>query len=822
MTTEHLAAAALRRAESSGSHPAGGHPAGERSSAYSFLRSGERRTIAAYLHDGRSLALLLFEIENFRTLGDVYGATVAERIAGVAKSELGALCAEYLGCCSLLYVESVEPGQFLVLCGSLDPEEGRLSDLSQAFRLRLRTAVRGEALSSTGQSLEVLVGYAQVRGNGGSSLEHLVFAALSDARRVARGALSEAKLSLLKEFRDIVAGGRLQVVYQPIVNLDSGDILAWEALTRGPADSNFASPAVLFDFAEEVGEVFALERACRENALHEIGRLDQEQKLFLNVNPHSMADPGFTPGETLRLLARYGLRPSDVVLEITERHSVRDFDLFHRTLEHYRSQGFLVAVDDVGAGYSGLWNIAEIRPDYIKVDQALVRDLESHRVKRALMETFVAFAEKIGCRLIAEGIETEAELATVMRLGVHYGQGFHLRRPTYPKPGLAQRVQHHFANRGWGAARADRRFSAPVRGLAEATATVPPTATVDEVRRLLGEGGPTGSVVVVEDGRPLGLVMGHHLDRALSSRYGVALYLKRPVSLVMDPSPLTAEAATPVENVAREAMNRKKSKVFDHVVVTERGCLVGIVTVQEMLDSLASAQVEMAKGANPLTGLPGNVAIEQEMERRCREGRPFAIVYADLDNFKVYNDTYGFKKGDEIILLLAKAMGFALRRHGHAPLDFLGHIGGDDLVAMCEPARAERISRSVTRIFGRLVRRHYTPQDAARGWIRAKDRSGEERDFPLVSVSLAIVDCSGACDLAVLAQRAAEMKKYAKSFAGNSFVRDRRSPAVPPADPGATPPAPVPPASDACPLPAPSAAGARDAGGAGDLLPAPA
>lgn len=817
MTTEHLGAAARGRADS-----AGGLQTGDRSSAYSFLRSGERGKVAQYLEGGRSLALLLFKIDNFRTLGDVYGPTVAGRIAAAAEAELGALCAEHLACCSLLYVEAVEPGQFLVLCGSPDPADDRLPDLSQAFRLRLRTAVRSEALSSTGQSLEVLVGYAQVRGNGGSSLEHLVFAALSDARRVARGSLSEAKLSLLKEFRDIVAGGRLRVVYQPIVNLDSGDILAWEALTRGPADSNFASPAVLFDFAEEVGEVFALERACRENALHEIGRLDQEQKLFLNVNPHSMADPAFTPGETLRLLARYGLRPSDVVLEITERHSVRDFDLFHRTLEHYRSQGFLVAVDDAGAGYSGLWNIAEIRPDYIKVDQALVRDLEGHRVKRALMETFVAFAEKIGCRLIAEGIESESELATLMRLGVHYGQGYHLRRPAYPKPGLAQRVQHHFASRGWGAVRTGRRFSTPVRGLAEAGVTVPPTATVDEVRRLLGEAGPNGSVVVVEDGRPLGLVMGHHLDRALSSRYGVALYLKRPVSLVMDPSPLAAEAETPVENVAREAMNRKKSKVFDHVVVTERGCLVGIVTVQEMLDSLASAQVEMAKGANPLTGLPGNVTIEQEMERRCREGRPFAIVYADLDNFKVYNDTYGFKKGDEIILLLAKVMQFALRRHGHAPLDFLGHIGGDDLVAMCEPARAERISRSVTRIFGRLVRRHYTPQDASRGWIRAKDRAGEERDFPLVSVSLAIVDCTGACDLAVLAQRAAEMKKYAKSLPGNSFVRDRRSPASPSADPGAAPPAPAPPAADACPLPASPAAGTQDAGGAGDLLPAPA
>ena len=283
-----------------------------------------------------------------------------------------------------------------------------------------------------------------------------------------------------------------------------------------------------------------------------------------------------------------------------------------------------------------------------------------------------------------------------------------------------------------------------------------------------------GAVVVVRGERPIGLVMNHHLDKALSSQYGLALYYNRPVSLIMDPSPLYAEAATAVENVAREAMKRPRAKVFDHIVVTGRGSLVGVVSVQHMMDVIATAQVEMAKGMNPLSGLPGNVAIELEMERRCNSGSPFAVIYADLDNFKVYNDTYGFKNGDQIILMLARIMSWAVRRHGGRPRDFTGHIGGDDLVIMCEQDSAERICLAITRCFGRLVRRCYMPSDRDRGWIECKGREGETRKFPLVSVSLAIVDCVGMCDLAALGHRAAAMKKYAKSIEGNSWVRDRR------------------------------------------------
>jgi len=127
------------------------------------------------------------------------------------------------------------------------------------------------------------------------------------------------------------------------------------------------------------------------------------------------------------------MNPDNVVFEVTERHPIKDFSLFNRSLKHYRDQGFMVAVDDVGDGFSTIRSIAELRPDYIKIDISLVRGIHKDRVKTALMETLVTFAEKIGSEIIAEGIEDDAELVSLVNSGVHYGQGYFFGKPAYPK-----------------------------------------------------------------------------------------------------------------------------------------------------------------------------------------------------------------------------------------------------------------------------------------------------------------------------------------------------------------------------------------------------
>lgn len=599
-----------------------------------------------------------------------------------------------------------------------------------------------------------------------------------------RGALNlpstqgECWVGLGEEFQDLLINKRLMAVYQPIISLNSGEVLGWEALIRGPDGSHFRNPEVVFGFAEEQGLLFATERACREKAIASVGELGPEQILFLNVHPRTMCDPAFVKGETLGLLREYGLIPQRVVFEITEKHSIKDYPVFKDIVTHYRNQGYRIAIDDVGAGFSGLQAVAEIRPDFVKIDMSLVRNLDSDPVRRAVVESLIYLAEKINCRVIAEGIETQKEMSVLLAIGAHYGQGYYISRPAFPKPSqmpttLAAQIKRRQASkeqyRGWG-----RGF--PVGEIASPAVMVSEEVLVAEVKEKLDAiQQPICGLVVVSGGRPVGLVMRHHLYRLLGAQYGVPLYMRRSVDLVMDRSPLLVDAGTPIERAAETAMNREQENFFDNlVVVNGDGRLVGVLPVKRLLDVLSGIQVKLAKGANPLTGLPGNVAIEEELSGRARNGQVCTVIYADLDRFKVYNDTHGFENGDRMLVLLAGIITHASKKYD-PEAGFVGHIGGDDMVVIVRPECVEKVCRSIVRLFDRLVKNCFSPEDGARGEFFGQDRKGDQGWLPLVSVSLAIVDCWDEKSYRTLGERAAQVKKYAKALPGSVYVRDRRA-----------------------------------------------
>lgn len=222
----------------------------------------------------------------------------------------------------------------------------------------------------------------------------------------------------------------IATVYQPIVSLADGSVFGYEALTRGPADSELHSPLDLFDCAEREGLLYPLDRLAREKAIAGCVGLSPQQKLFINIPASVIRDPHFTPGVTLKLLEARGLSPQHVVFEITERSSIKDFSAAKTILRHYRSQGYQIAIDDAGAGYSSLQAIAELQPDYIKIDRSLIAGVHRDKMKEHMLETFAALAEKMELRIIAEGIEQDDELYKLMQMGIHFGQGYGLARPS--------------------------------------------------------------------------------------------------------------------------------------------------------------------------------------------------------------------------------------------------------------------------------------------------------------------------------------------------------------------------------------------------------
>ncbi|SHG83153.1 diguanylate cyclase (GGDEF) domain-containing protein [Desulforamulus hydrothermalis Lam5 = DSM 18033] len=729
--------------------------------------------LKSMLAGSASVLLIYVDVADFHRIMQLNGEATAKRVLHILRRVLEKRTGQFINCCGEVMVENLWGDDFLVLCRQEEmPPPAILSKTLTALRIALEQSIKNEVIKITGHTLKLHVGYSIIR-RGLKNPEQALYSALKEAQKAAKGTWEQQMVHLLGEFHDLLQNKNLRIVYQPIVSLQTGQILGWEALTRGPENSYFFSPAVIFNYAQEAGLLFPLEKVCRELAIKNFDPTDSGQKLFLNIHPHTINDPQFVKGETMRILKESHLSSHNLVFEITERQGIHDFHRFNKTLAHYRNQGYKVAVDDAGAGFSSLQAIAEVRPEYIKIDHSLVKDIDTNRVKQALLETFVTFAQKIGCSIIAEGIETEAELMTLRSLGVHYGQGYYLARPAYPLPAVQTEALNCILALASRNPTGIWQKAFPIGEISQPAVQVTSNTPVRRLKEMMDSHDLLNGVVVLEGSRPVGLVMRHHLDRYLGTQYGVALYFERPVAMIMDSDPLTVDSSLPIEQVSQLAMNRDRLKLYDFIVVTKDNQLQGVVSVQTLLDTMTKIRMEVARGANPLTGLPGNLTVEREISNRLTEKSPFVCIYLDLDNFKSYNDRYGFENGDRLLLMAARLLTAVVRKYGGAN-DFVGHIGGDDFIVLTYKDKAEAVCRRYIRYFDRLVKNFYSPEDKNRGGFYGLNRQGQAVWFPLVSVSLAVVDCAGHCSSEQLAETTAQLKQYAKNKSGSVYVWDRR------------------------------------------------
>ena len=268
------------------------------------------------------------------------------------------------------------------------------------------------------------VGHATVFHNPGLGNERQILEAFEHARRDAalNGAIARRERHTM--FQDLVLAEDVAILYEPIVNLTTREVLGHEALVRGPWKSDLHTPNQLFRLAEETGLVFELDCLCRRTALRGARGLEAGRKLFLNCLPTAIHDPAFR-GEVLRrTLEDLRLRPEDMVFEISERESIENFSIFREARDHLKGLGFQIALDDTGVAYGSLEAVMELAPDFIKVDMSLVRGIDTDPPRQELLRALHAVAGKLGGQIIAEGIETAEELEALQRLGVPYGQGY--------------------------------------------------------------------------------------------------------------------------------------------------------------------------------------------------------------------------------------------------------------------------------------------------------------------------------------------------------------------------------------------------------------
>ena len=391
------------------------------------------------------LTVLYIHFVWYEKIEEIYGWQKLDDVLEATANALREFYArEYSQIENIMMVSHIADDDFILFTqvpSSLDAAERRLQAVSQQLETYLHEAierVHGEDISAL---CGIYVGASTVFRNPKIRTERLIYRGIREAAQAARGAEEWERSRKVADLKSTIREGAVFIEYHPIIVTKTEAIHGYEALARG-ARRELRSPEVLFEVAEEANMIWELSRLLRKRAVEGmINELDEGQYLFLNIDPHDFDDPTFRSLDPHEL----GIDdPSRIVLEITERTAIKDYPRFQEYLAAFREQGFRFAVDDAGSGYAGLGSIANLAPDYIKLDISLISNIDTNFLKQNLVETMVNFAEGQGAQVIAEGVERQEEFETIKELGVHYTQGFLFHKPKYAglKPEPTARFSH--------------------------------------------------------------------------------------------------------------------------------------------------------------------------------------------------------------------------------------------------------------------------------------------------------------------------------------------------------------------------------------------
>ncbi|MGM0543849.1 MAG: bifunctional diguanylate cyclase/phosphodiesterase [Pseudomonadota bacterium] len=565
----------------------------------------------------------------------------------------------------------------------------------------------------------------------------------------------------------IIRAEDLQVLFQPIVDASQQAIYGYEALIRGPRSSPLHSPLRLFEVATQAGLLVELDLLCRRLAIRRFAELGLPHLLFLNVMPLTIVERDFQEGLTLGFIRESGLPAERVVIELTEHVPIHDYQLMRQAVAHYRDMGFQVALDDLGAGHSSLRHWSELRPDFVKLDRHFISGIDQEPAKREFLRSILDVARSLDCQLIAEGVETAAEHLCLWELdrGLALLQGFYFARPSVEPP---LELQMRLPAAEPLASPAGR----TARSICQAIEAVTPDCAIPVLAERFRQQPALRCVAVVDNGKPVAVVRRSGFLTLFTNPFSHALYGKRPVLDVADPRSLIASASTLLDVLSQQLTDSRDIEQEDFVIVNDDGEYMGMGNIVDLLREITAIQVRQARHANPLTGLPGNILINETLSRYLNAGEGVAAAYVDLDNFKAFNDAYGYGRGDHMIISLSRLLQAQVDSVG----GFIGHIGGDDFMMLLPLAHWEKVCQEILQHMEVMAPGFYEDQDRKRGGIRIENRQGVVSFFPFVSVSIAVkpITPTAHCKALDVAAELSALKQQAKKIPGNSLFVERR------------------------------------------------
>lgn len=564
---------------------------------------------------------------------------------------------------------------------------------------------------------------------------------------------------------NMINKNQLDSYFQPIVDLFTTTVYGYEMLARGTDD--FFSPEKMFNSAIHNNIEWELEYACRLVALNKIKALDSsydEISFFLNVSPHIFNHPDFKSGFTSNYIKEHGLNHRRIVLEITETATIEQYCVFEQLIKHYVEQGFKVALDDFGAGHSGLTTLIAMTPHFMKIDKDIIIGISRSPYKQNLLKTLCKFASEVGSNILAEGVETFEDLETVYRLGVRYVQGYYLGRPSPSPQKLSPQLSYNLKQLIERFRISDFSTSSFLNDIVIRPDTFSAETMSCRELDLFFKRNQMADHVVISSGEfPLQMITRNNFYHLFSGRFGFSLFSKTIVEELIHSNFLVICNTVDLLAIKKIALDRSGHEAFDPIVIIDtEGRLLGTITMKKLIEKAINLEIYNAINQNPLTKLPGNSSIRSWLNQ-ISQNSEYTVVYIDIDHFKQYNDRYGFSNGDKMINLLSdllKEKKFLLPQNA-----FLGHIGGDDFIFVIYSLITEEFLQSVCDDFDQRKLQLFSDEDLQNEGFNSHTRTGNFKIFPLTTISLAAFsnkNFSNKLNSGELGHYAAELKQKVK------------------------------------------------------------
>ncbi len=566
----------------------------------------------------------------------------------------------------------------------------------------------------------------------------------------------------MQKWNEIIA--KLDYAFQPIIYSHTGKIYAVEALVRGVQNiDGLNSIDDLFDKAFNDDFLYELDLQLREKAISKFSNIEIENlKIFYNLDNRIIYNKKYTQGNTAKILDKYKLDKNRICFELSEKGTAIEQNALSFMIQKYKESGYSIAIDDFGIGVSGLKLLYFSEAHVIKLDRFFITNIDQDSKKKLFCSSIIEMAHIMGMQVIAEGIETAKEFYTCKDIGADFIQGYLVQYPTLDineikniYPNIVSLINDD--KRANGNASIDSEFIESIIALDINTSLYNLFVHFKEDTK-------NNFVPIVDDFENfLGIIYESDIKKISYSQYGLSLAqnMTYSSSLIKYIKPaLSVEISWGIDKILE--MYNLKSKDSLGIFITQSGKYKGFINLNSLLTLSYKRNIEIATNQNPLTKLPGNNQIEKYIEKTLKKNQKNIthIIYFDFNDFKPFNDIYGFRQGDRAILIFSELL---QKRY---PKDaFIAHIGGDDFFVGLKDHKYQDIlnlTQEVQKEFKSTAENIYKKTDKENGFILSKDRFNMERRFDLLSVSAAIIEINSKSNISNFDNTLNILKKASK------------------------------------------------------------